>query len=73
MRWIHHGSVLEWILTDEARKEAYGEKSECWAEALDMYLVYKDLQNDHQACCRAVESDDKGSEGVEEEEISENV
>lgn len=65
MRWVHHGMVPEWALTDTARKEAYGKKGERWREALGMYSVYDELTADHAACCGseiAGEQDSKGSE-----------
>lgn len=62
MRWIHHGFVPEWSLTDDARKEAYGEEGERWREALGMYSVYKELRADHRACFGGAESDEEDSE-----------
>lgn len=51
MRWIHHGFVPEWSLTDETRKEAYGKRGERWMEALGMYSVLEELADDHRDCC----------------------
>ena len=50
MRWIHHGFVPQWALTDDARKEAYGKRGQRWTEALAMYSKYDELAADHQAC-----------------------
>lgn len=63
MRWIHHGFVPEWSLTDDVRKEAYGKKGERWMEALNMYSVLEELVEDHRDCCGGEVRENAAPEG----------
>lgn len=67
-RWVHHGFVPEWVLTDAQHKEAYGPHGYRWMEALSKYSVLEDLANDYWTCFGS-----GGDLGVEEESDVDDV
>lgn len=49
-RWVHHGFVPEWSLSDSVRKEAYGKEGERWREGIGMFSTLKSLRDDFERC-----------------------
>ncbi|EIM90993.1 uncharacterized protein STEHIDRAFT_49802, partial [Stereum hirsutum FP-91666 SS1] len=69
-RWVHHGFVPEWVLTDDQHREAYGRHGQRWMEALGKYSVLEDLADDYRACFGGSEDSDDEERGSDFDSIS---
>lgn len=71
LRWVHHGFMPAWLLTDDQHREAYGKKGERWLEAMGKYSVYEELAADYRACFGdgGPEDSEGGDELSDEEDV----